>query len=165
MQTEQEHRENVKARNERMRKADDHHRVEVVVIERIEREGVEAGIGSANREMEDMINDEGKEDQPAHYHAAGGKSRFDRFFAPVTVGARAAVFDRKPDRIINMEEDSQKQPAPNDPDQHTELAQFFGVAVDPLRSEENLEVSEEVTDDEKNQDQARGGRDHFPSDR
>ena len=53
-----------------MGKANDHHRVDVVMIERIERKGVKAWIGGADREMQDVINDEGEKDDPAPDHAA-----------------------------------------------------------------------------------------------
>ncbi len=40
---------------------------------------------------------------------------------------------------------------------------MLGVAVDPLRPEENLEVAEEMADDEQNQDHAGHRHDHFPA--
>ena len=69
MEGEQEHGQDVKGRDQRMRKADDHHRIHIVVIERVERERVKAGIGSADREMQDVIDDEGEQNDPAPDHA------------------------------------------------------------------------------------------------
>jgi hypothetical protein len=40
----------------------------------------------------------------------------------------------------------------------------FRVAVDPIRSEENLEVPEQMTDDEKDQNDSRDRHDHFLAD-
>ena len=45
-----------------------------------------------------------------------------------------------------------------------EFAQMLGVAVDPIRAEENLEVAEQMPDDEQDQDHAGHRHDHFPSD-
>ena len=70
MKSEQKHRQDVKGRDQRMRKANDHHRVDVVMIERIERKSVKARIGSSDREVQDVIDDEGEEDDPAPDHAA-----------------------------------------------------------------------------------------------
>ena len=44
------------------------------------------------------------------------------------------------------------------------IAQVLGVAVDPFRPEENLEIPKQVPDDEKNQNNARRRHNHFPSD-
>ncbi len=64
-----------------------------------------------------------------------------------------------------MEKNGDEQSAPNDPKEHPELAQLFGVTVDPFRAEENLEVAEEMTDDEEDQDEPRDRHNHFPADR
>ena len=55
MEGEEKHREDVKGRDQRIGKTNDHHRVDVVMIERIERKGVKARIGGADREMQDVI--------------------------------------------------------------------------------------------------------------
>jgi hypothetical protein len=70
MEGEQKHGQDVKGRNQRMGKADDHHRIDVVVVERIERKRVKARIGGADREMQDVIDDESEKDDPAPDHAA-----------------------------------------------------------------------------------------------
>lgn len=165
VESEEKHREHVKAGDEPALEAPDHHRVNVVMIERIERESVEARIGRADGEMEDVIDDEGEEHEPAQDHAAGGKCRFDCLPALVTLGPRPAVLDREPDGVVNVKEDDDQEPAADDPEEHPEPAQFFGVTVDPLRAEENLEVAEEMADDEKNQDEPGHRHDHFPADR
>jgi hypothetical protein len=41
---------------------------------------------------------------------------------------------------------------------------MLGIAVDPFRSEENLEIPEEMPDDEKDQNNPGRRHDHFPSD-
>ena len=44
------------------------------------------------------------------------------------------------------------------------LAQMLGVGIDPIRPEKNLQVAEEMTDDEGNQNDAGDGDDHFFAD-
>ena len=39
------------------------------------------------------------------------------------------------------------------------------VTVDPIRSEKNLQIAEQMSDDEQNQDDSRDRDDHFFSDR
>ena len=40
---------------------------------------------------------------------------------------------------------------------------MLGVAVDPLRSEKNLQVAEEMADDEQDQDHPGHRHDYFPA--
>ena len=81
----------------------------------------------------------------------------------VMLGPCAAILDRELDRVINVEDDDHEQERPDDPEERAELAQLLGVAVDPLRSEENLQIAEEMADDEQNQDQPGHRHDHFPA--
>ena len=148
-----------------MGKANNHHRVDVVMIERIERKGVKARIGGADREMQDVIDDEGEKDDPAPDHAARGQGGFNDFLAFVMLGPRSAVFDRELNSVVNVEDDDGEQAASDDPEERPEFPQMLGVAVDPLRPEENLEIAKEVADDEQNQDQPRYRHEHFPADR
>jgi hypothetical protein len=42
---------------------------------------------------------------------------------------------------------------------------MFGVGVNPIRPEKNLEVAEKMADDERNQDDASDSHDHLFADR
>ena len=81
----------------------------------------------------------------------------------VMLGPCPAILDRELDRVINVEDDDDEQDASDDPEERAELPELLGVAVDPLRSEENLEIAKEMADDEQNQDQPGHRHDHFPA--
>ena len=164
MKSKQKHGQDVKGRDQRMGKANNHHRVDVVMIERIERKGVKARIGSTDREVQDVIDDQGEKDDPAPDHAARSEGGFDGLLAFVMPGPRPAVLDGEPDRVINVEDDDEEQNAADDPEERPKLPEMLGVAVNPLRPEENLEVTEEMADDEQNQDHPGHRHDHFPAD-
>ena len=57
----------------------------------------------------------------------------------------------------NIEE---KKPA-DDPQHRAQLAQVFRVRVDPILSEKNLQVAQEMSDDERDQDNAGDRDDEF----
>ena len=62
-------------------------------------------------------------------------------------------------------QDDDEQEGADDPEERPQIAQVLGVAVDPFRPEEDLEIPEEMPDDEENQNHAGRRHDHFPSDR
>ena len=51
-----------------------------------------------------------------------------------------------------------------DQKKRAQFAQVFGVGIDPIRPEKNLQISEEMADDEGNQNDAGDGDDHFFAD-
>lgn len=165
MKREQEHGKDVKARDERTLESVNHHRIDVVMIERVEGEGVKAGVGRANGEMEDVIDDEGEQNKSAQNHAARGEGGFDRVLAFVAGRSSCAVLNRQPDGVINMEKNHDEQPSANDPKEHSELAQIFGVTVDPFRAEEDLQIAKKMPDDEENEDHSGRRYDDFPANR
>ena len=114
--------------------------------------------------MEQVIDDEGEHDEPAHHHAARGEGGFDDVLAPVALGPGAAIFERELDRVINVDHDDDEEEGANDPEKWPQIAQMFGVAVDPVRAEEDLEVAEQMPDDEENQDDPGDRHDHLASD-
>ncbi len=111
-----------------------------------------------------MVDDEGEEDEPAQHHAARGEGRFDRVLAPVVLGPGPPVLDREPDRVIDVREHDDEEKGADHPEQRPEVAQMLGIAIDPLRPEEDLEIAEEMPDDEENEDDPGHRHDHFPSD-
>src|SRR5437016_12495757 len=70
MESEQKHSQNVKTGDVNILKAVDHHRINVVVIERIGFEQKETRIGHAHGKMREMIKNEHEHDEPAHRHGA-----------------------------------------------------------------------------------------------
>src|SRR3982074_3378935 len=73
MEGEQEHSQDVKARDENILKAVDHHRINVVAIERICLEQKETRIGHAHGEMCEVVKNKGQHDEPAHRHGTRGE--------------------------------------------------------------------------------------------
>src|SRR5438105_2700012 len=127
MEREQEHGKNIKPRDKRLRKTEDHHRVNIIAAERIMRQTREARVGGAKGEVEQMIDDEGEQDEAAHYHGARGEGSLDNVFAPVTLGPRGFVINRQPDGVIDVHKDNQKQKGSDDPKEWSEIAQVLGV--------------------------------------
>ncbi len=121
-------------------------------------------IGHANGKLEQVIDDEGEKDEPAHRHAARGDGRLDHILTPVALGPGAAIFEHELDRVIDVDHDDDKEEGANDPENRPEIVQMLGVAVNPFRAEENLEVAEEMPDDEENQDDPGHRHDHLASD-
>src|SRR5262249_17359742 len=80
----------------------DHHRVDVVMSERIGFEQTKTGIGNAHCEMRDVVNDKRKHDQPAHHHVTGSKCCFHILPIDVCLRSRTAVFDCDLDGRVNM---------------------------------------------------------------
>ena len=80
-------------------------------------------------------------------------------FLLVGIRPGAAVFQRELDREIDVQNHGQKKNCPDDPEEGPELTEMFGVAVDPIRPEKNLQVAQEMADYERDQDYA-GDRDN-----
>jgi hypothetical protein len=69
--------------------------------------------------------------------------------------------DRQLNRHINVNEDSSEQEQSDYPKQWAKVAQVLRVAVDPFWSQKNLQISQQMSDNENDQDDAREGHDHF----
>src|SRR5262245_25528389 len=134
------------------------------MTERILGQSQKTRIGRAHSKMEEMINDEGEENQPAHDHASRSQGCFHRFLAPVMFGAGPSVLDRQPDGVVNVDQDDEEEKGTNDPKKRSKVAQMFRVTVDPVRPEEDLQVAQEMADDKQDQDHAGRGHDHLSSD-
>jgi hypothetical protein len=76
----------------------------------------------------------------------------------------AAIFEGEADRVKDVEEHVHQQENPNDPEQRAQFPQLFRVRVHPLRPEKNLEVAEQMTNDECDQDHAGHRHDHLFAD-
>ncbi len=141
MESEQKHRQNVKPRNEWTRKTEDHHGVDVVVPKWILWQSGKARVSRANGKMEQVKDNKSEQDKSAHHHGARGESRLYNLFPPITQRASAPVFDGKPDRVIDMHHDGKEKKRSNGPKQRAQSAQMLAVAINPVRSEKNLQVA------------------------
>src|SRR5437899_12453567 len=104
--------------------------------------------------MRKVISDKREHDQPAHHHVTRRERCFD--VAPVNVGVRpgAAILNRQMDRYPDVNNDRRKQEQTNCPKQGAEIAQMLRVTIDPVRSDKNLQIAEQMSDDKKDQDDA-----------
>src|SRR6267143_4208936 len=164
MQREQEQSDDVKGRDINVLKAINHHRINVIVAERVSLEQLETAVGRADSKMRQMVNDKHQHNQTAYHHVPRSEASLDVFSFDVAVRTSAPILDREQDREINMERDRDEQNNPNDPEKNSEIAQMLGVIVDPTRAQENLEIAQQMTDDKQHQDHARDRNDHFFAD-
>src|SRR2546423_3628284 len=102
MQSEQEHSENVKAGHEIILKAVNHHRVNIVAVERVDFEKKETRVGHPDREMREVIEDKSEHDEPAQRHGTRRESRLDVLFLFVADRTRPAIFESETVREKNM---------------------------------------------------------------
>ena len=82
-----------------------------------------------------------------------------------TISPGAPVFNRQLDRHVDVNNDSGEQKNSDQPKQRSEITQMLRVTVDPVRSDKNLQISEQMSDHEKDQNDARDRDDYFFSDR
>src|SRR5216684_988830 len=111
--------------------------------------------------MRKMVDEKGEDDHAAHHHVARRESSFDVFLFDIAFGSRAPVIDREPDCHVNVDDDGSQEHGANNPKQRTELTQMLGVTVDPVRPEKDLQIAEQMTDDEQNQNDSRERDDDF----
>ena len=64
-----------------------------------------------------------------------------------------------------MQEHVHEEKDPDRPEQGTESAQMFRVAVHPIRSEKNLQIPEKMSDNERDQNDPGHRHNHFFADR
>ena len=159
--------DDIKAGDDNVLKAVNHHRVNVVTIERIGFEQTETGISHPNGEMRQVINNKRQHDQSAHRPCEReAKVAFTCSFSRVARSGRARRFSiARLNGEVNVQEDGHEKKNPDDPEERAELTQMFRVTVDPLRPEKNLQVAEQMSDDEHDQNQPGDRDDHFLPDR
>src|SRR5439155_26103763 len=103
MKREEEQTHDVKARHVNVLKSVNHHRINVVAIERIEFEEWELRIEFAAGEMEQVKDDEREHDQSTDDHMTRSPARLHVLPVDVPLRSRAAIFDREQDRKIDMQ--------------------------------------------------------------
>src|SRR5262249_2227784 len=165
MKREQEQSDDIEDRHVNVLESVNHHRINVGTSERIGLEQREGGVDRAEREMSEVINDEREHDQAAHNHVARSPARFHVIPVVIRLGTRAAIFDREQNGEINMQDHGREEGDSDEPEQGTEIAEVLRVTVDPIRSDKDLEVAEQMADDKNEQNHAGHGHDHFSADR
>jgi hypothetical protein len=165
MQGEQKHAHDIECGDVNILKSVNHHGKDIVMVEGILLEEGEARIGHAHREMRDVINEKGEDDEAAQHHVAGGHRRLHIVAFHIPVGARAAVLNGQSDRRVNVNRHRDDEKHANGPKQRPQLAQMLGITVDPGRPEEDLQIPEQMSDDEKNENDARERDDDFSANR
>ena len=131
------------------------------MVQRVSLQQCEAWISYAYGEMGKMINDEREHDQPAHDHVSRSERGLHMFLFDVWLGSSAPIFDRELNRPVNVNCNGGEQKNSNCPKQRAEVAQMLRVTIDPIGSEEDLQVAEQMADNEKNQNDAGDRDDHF----
>src|SRR6266480_3549293 len=111
--------------------------------------------------MEQVKDDEGEHDQSADDHVARRPACFHVVSLDVWLGSSAPIFDRELNRRVNVNCNCGEQKNSNCPKQRAEVAQMLRVTIDPIGSEEDLQVAEQMADNEKNQNDAGDRDDHF----
>src|SRR6266513_1552126 len=112
-----------------------------------------------------MINDECQHDESAHHHVTRRKRCFDVALVDVRLRAGTPVFNCQLDGHVDVNENGGQKENSDQPKQRTEIAQMLRVTVDPVRPDENLKIPEQMSDYEKDQNDASDGDDHFLPDR
>src|SRR5206468_11124640 len=110
--------------------------------ERIDLEQPKARVGHAYCKMREVINDKGKHNKAAHHHMAGSEVCFDVVQVDVAFGPRTPIFDGQLDRHVNMDNYRREQEQTDCPKQRAEIAQMLRVTVNPVWTQENLQIPE-----------------------
>ena len=109
MQREQEQTEHIKARHNVVLETVNHHRIDIVMAERVRLEQRKTRVGFAKGEMCEVISNKREHDQPAHHHVTRRERRFD--IVPVLVWLRPGtpIFNCQLDGHVNMNDDGGEQ--------------------------------------------------------
>src|SRR6266480_642004 len=165
MQGQKKQPDYIENRHVNILKSINHHRINIVAIERVEFEQGKLRVELAGGEMEQVKDDEGEHDQSADDHVARRPACFHVVSLDVWLGSSAPIFDRELNRRVNVNCNCGEQKNSNCPQQRAEVAQMLRVTVDPIGSEKDLQVPEQMADNEKNQNDAGDRDDHFFSNR
>ena len=111
--------------------------------------------------MGNVINDKRQHDQATHHHVPRCEGCF--YVLPVLVGVRPGtpILNCQQDREINVKNDRGEKEGTNQPKQRTEIAQMLRVTIDPIRPDKNLQISKQMSDHKKDQNDSSDRDDHF----
>src|SRR5207237_8543630 len=110
--------------------------------------------------MEKMENNEGKHNQSAHDHVAGSVARLDVIPFFVAVRAGTPVIEGEADSKINVEGNRNQQGNPDGPEERAEITQMLRVIIDQARSQKNLQVAQQMSNDDKQENHPGEGHDN-----
>ena len=117
----------------------------------------ESGVDALDCEMEQVEDDEAEHHQPAQEHPArsGGGANVPRGL--IAHGPCGAVLHPKLHRGDDVDHEHRQQDHPYRPEQFVGCVQKSSVAVDRIRTEEDLEIPDHVADDKCDEHDARNG--------
>src|SRR4029077_13262629 len=154
MQRQQKQAEHVKGRHEVILKAVNHHRIDIVVAERVRFKQTEPWVGYTNGEMSQVIDDEREHDQAAHQHVTRGEVCLNIVPVDIGLGPGSPVLNCQLDGHPDVNNDRGEQEQTNYPKQRAEVAQMLRVTIDPVGADKNLQIAKQVSDHKKDQNDA-----------
>ena len=122
------------------------------------------GLHRAQGEVRQVIDQKCEDDETRPAHRTGSKRRLNGVLEAVVGAPGFFIFKREHRRRPDVEHYRDDQSDAGDPKGRSELVQELSVAVEVVRVLENLEVAEQMTDDEADQNHAGDGHDDFPAD-
>src|SRR6266568_2141737 len=161
MECEQEQSEHVKTRHEIVLEPVNHHGIHVVMPKGISLQQAKAAIRHSDGEMGEMINDKRQHNQTAHDHVTRGECGLHVSSVDIRLGSGATILNREQDREVNVKNNSDEKKNSNQPKKRTQIAQMLRVTVDPIRSNKNLQIPQQMSDHKKDQNDAGDRDDHF----
>src|SRR5438094_647836 len=161
MQRQQEQPEDVKGRHEVILKAVNHHRIDIVVAERVRFKQIEPWVGYTNSEMRQMIDDKRQHDQAAHHHVPRCEVCLDVVPVDVCLWPGTAILNCQVDGHPDVNDDGSEQEQTNCPKQRAEVAQVLRVTIDPVGADKNLQIAKQMPDHKEDQNDARDRDNHF----
>src|SRR5438067_1751823 len=114
--------------------------------------------------MKKMGNDESEHEQSADDHVTRSVAGLDVIPFFVAVRAGAPVIEGEADSKINVEGNRNQQGNPDGPEERAEITQMLRVIIDPARSQKNLQVAQQMSNDEQQENHAGERDDHFLAD-
>jgi hypothetical protein len=120
----------------------------------------------AEGELRQVVEDEGENDKSGPAHIPGGKGGLKPMIDFVGLPApRPPICQRQGDRGPDVDHGAGEQDYPLNPKPGSEQVQELGIAVDPIRVFEDLQVADQMGADEQDQDNPGHRHEEFSADR
>src|ERR1700757_1145155 len=117
MEREQKKPNNVEGGHVNVLESVNHHRKDIVMVQRVVLQRGKMGIEFAAGKMEQVKDNEGEHNKAAHGHVTRSIAGFDVIPLGISGGPCGAILDREANREINMQGYSDDQDPANDPQQ------------------------------------------------
>ena len=114
--------------------------------------------------MGEMENHKGQNDDSAQAHRAGEDSRADWIRGDVFFRPSFLVFLPEKHREVDVKANDRQQPEAHHPQDRAKAVELLGVGIQSIRTEEDREVANQVTDHKKHQQNTGHCDDGFFSD-